>query len=165
MYGVYPNAEQTFAPDKEIANVPDVVMGPPVTEMLVPVAFTQVTVPVHDVRLLKLFQSEAVNKPVQSDEAVAMFNDMVPEDVTGEHAIDTPAVEDVRPTLVTVPVQPVWLLNVFQSAAVSKPVHTDDAVETLIPSVPLDVIGLPVIETPVVDVHAATFVTVPVQVV
>ena len=49
MYGVYPNAEQTFAPDKEIANVPDVVIGPPVTEMLVPVAFTQVTVPVHPV--------------------------------------------------------------------------------------------------------------------
>ena len=49
MYGVYPNAEQTFAPDREIANVPDVVIGPPVTVMLVPVAFTEVTVPVHAV--------------------------------------------------------------------------------------------------------------------
>jgi hypothetical protein len=54
---------------------------------------------------------------------------------------------------------------VFQSAAVSKPVHTVEAVEILIPSVPLDVIGLPEIETPVVDVDAATDVTVPRQLV
>jgi hypothetical protein len=85
--------------------VPDVVIGLPVTEMLVPVAATQVTVPVQLVLLLKLFQSAAVNKPVQVDEAVAMFNDKFPEDVIGEPPIDTPVVEDVRPTLVTVPVQ------------------------------------------------------------
>jgi hypothetical protein len=42
---------------------------------------------------------------VQVDEAVAMFNDKFPEDVIGEPPIDTPVVEDVRPTLVTVPVQ------------------------------------------------------------
>ncbi len=46
---MYPNAEQTFAPDKEIARVPDVVIGLPVTPILVPVAATQVTVPVHPV--------------------------------------------------------------------------------------------------------------------
>jgi hypothetical protein len=112
-----------------------------------------------------VFQSAEVNKPVQVAEAVAMFNVIFPEDVIGELPIVTPVVEDVRPTLVTVPVQPVWLLNVFQSAAVSKPVHTDDAVEMLTPSVPLDVIGLPVIETPVVEVDAATHVTVPRQLV
>jgi hypothetical protein len=56
-------------------------------------------------------------------------------------------------------------LNVFQSAAVSKPVHAVEAVEILIPSVPLDVIGLPDRSTPVVDVEVAMFVTVPVQVV
>ena len=46
---MYPNAEQTFAPDKEIFSVPDDVIGPPVTEMLVPIASTHVTVPVHPV--------------------------------------------------------------------------------------------------------------------
>ena len=102
---MYPNAEQTFAPDKEIARVPDVVIGPPVTEMLVPVAFTEVTVPVQLVLLLKLFQSEELNNPVQIDEAVAMFNDMFPDVVIGELPIDIPAVEDIRPTLVTVPLQ------------------------------------------------------------
>jgi hypothetical protein len=56
-------------------------------------------------------------------------------------------------------------LNVFQSAAESKPVHAVEAVEILIPSVPLDVIGLPDRSTPVVDVHVATLVTVPRQVV
>jgi hypothetical protein len=38
-------------------------------------------------------------------EAVAISNDRFPEDVTGEPPIDTPVVEDVRPTLVTVPLQ------------------------------------------------------------
>jgi hypothetical protein len=102
---------------------------------------------------------------VQVAEAVAMFNVIFPEDVIGELPIITPGVADRRPTLVTVPLQLVWLLNVFQSAAVSKPVHTVDAVEILTPSVPLDVIGLPVIETPVVEVVAATDVTVPRQLV
>jgi len=90
---------------------------------------------------------------------------MSPEDVIGELPIVTPVVADTSPTLVTVPLQLVWLLNVFQSAAVSKPVHTVEAVEILIPSVPLDVIGLPEIETPVVEVDAAIHVTVPKQLV
>ena len=112
-----------------------------------------------------MFQSEELNKPVQVAEAVAIANVIFPEDVIGELPIVTPVVADVRPTLVTVPVQPVWLLNVFQSAAVSKPVHTDDAVEISTPSVPLVVTGLPDKRTPVVEVQVATLVTVPVQLV
>ena len=128
-------------------------------------AATDVTVPTQLVLLLNVFQSVEVNKPVHTAEAVEIPNVIFPEDVTGELPIVTPGVEDVRPTLVTVPKQEVLLLKVFQSVDVSNPVHVAEAVEMLIPSVPLPVIGLPDKRTPVVVVDVATDVTVPVQLV
>ena len=123
---------------------------------------------IADCLLLNVDQSVLLKAPLLVALAVGTFKVItgVVVPFTTELDKSVPIVPIVKAdTFVTVPKQLVFELKEFQSVLVSNPLQVVDALDILNVKVPFVVIGLPPIVTPVVDVVAATQVTVPKQLV
>ena len=146
-----------------VIGLPDTLNPPPLTKP------TLVTVPVQSVLELNAVQSALDNAPLFVALAVGKLKVILPPPVIGlpDTLKSVPVVPTTAPTLVTVPVQSVLLLNKVQSVADNLPVFVALASGIDIVTVPLPVIGLPDTETSVPNssVSIPTLVTVPVQVV